>query len=93
MQLINQTSFSHSGNDKHSSESEFNKQKTIGVKYAIYIALIRLVLYSTFLYRNNNNKKSLSYTVILSFSFFIFKIKGMKIPPSTLILLQGKGIL
>ncbi|KAG1933410.1 integrin alpha-X-like [Pimephales promelas] len=30
-----------SGNDKHSSESEFNKQKTIGVKYAIYIALIR----------------------------------------------------
>ncbi|XP_056102017.1 integrin alpha-X-like [Rhinichthys klamathensis goyatoka] len=30
-----------SGNDKHSSDSEFNKQKTIDVKYAIYIALIR----------------------------------------------------
>ncbi|XP_067285937.1 integrin alpha-X-like [Pseudorasbora parva] len=30
-----------SGNDRHSSDSEFNKQKTIDVKYAIYIALIR----------------------------------------------------
>ncbi|KAK7134266.1 hypothetical protein R3I93_017621 [Phoxinus phoxinus] len=30
-----------SGNDKHSTDSEFNKQKTIDVKYAIYIALIR----------------------------------------------------
>ncbi|CAM4706536.1 unnamed protein product [Leuciscus chuanchicus] len=30
-----------SGNDKHSIDSEFNKQKTIDVKYAIYIALIR----------------------------------------------------
>ncbi|XP_048067114.1 integrin alpha-D-like [Megalobrama amblycephala] len=30
-----------SGNDKHSINSEFKKQKTIDVKYAIYIALIR----------------------------------------------------
>ncbi|XP_077062347.1 integrin alpha-X-like [Siphateles boraxobius] len=30
-----------SGNDKHSNDSEFNKQKTIDVKYAIYIAMIR----------------------------------------------------
>ncbi|XP_051770706.1 integrin alpha-X-like [Ctenopharyngodon idella] len=30
-----------SGNDKHSIDSEFKKQKTIDVKYAIYIALIR----------------------------------------------------
>ncbi|XP_073684902.1 integrin alpha-X-like [Garra rufa] len=30
-----------SGNDKHSSSSEFFKEKTIGVKYAINIALIR----------------------------------------------------
>ncbi|XP_067225182.1 integrin alpha-M-like [Chanodichthys erythropterus] len=29
-----------SGNDKHSINSEFKKQKTINVKYAIYIALI-----------------------------------------------------
>uniref|UniRef100_A0A673GA64 Integrin alpha-X-like n=1 Tax=Sinocyclocheilus rhinocerous TaxID=307959 RepID=A0A673GA64_9TELE len=33
--LINKTSISHSGNDKHSSDSEFFKEKTIGVKYAI----------------------------------------------------------
>ncbi|XP_048026720.1 LOW QUALITY PROTEIN: integrin alpha-X-like [Megalobrama amblycephala] len=30
-----------SGNDKHSNDSEFKNQKTIDVKYAIYIALIR----------------------------------------------------
>ncbi|XDV45083.1 hypothetical protein PO909_013243, partial [Leuciscus waleckii] len=30
-----------SGNDKHTDDSEFNKEKTIDVKYAIYIALIR----------------------------------------------------
>ncbi|XP_016102032.1 integrin alpha-X-like [Sinocyclocheilus grahami] len=30
-----------SGNDKHASDSEFFKEKTIGVKYAISIALIR----------------------------------------------------
>ncbi|XP_026133267.1 integrin alpha-X-like [Carassius auratus] len=30
-----------SGNDKHAKSSEFFKEKTIGVKYAIYIALIR----------------------------------------------------
>ncbi|XP_051958842.1 integrin alpha-X [Xyrauchen texanus] len=30
-----------SGNDKHSENSELSKEKTIGVKYAIYIALIR----------------------------------------------------
>uniref|UniRef100_A0A8C1XVW0 Integrin, alpha M (complement component 3 receptor 3 subunit) n=1 Tax=Cyprinus carpio TaxID=7962 RepID=A0A8C1XVW0_CYPCA len=30
-----------SGNDKHSSDSELLKEKTIGVKYGIYIAMIR----------------------------------------------------
>uniref|UniRef100_A0A8C1MS43 Integrin, alpha M (complement component 3 receptor 3 subunit) n=1 Tax=Cyprinus carpio TaxID=7962 RepID=A0A8C1MS43_CYPCA len=30
-----------SGNDKHMNSSEFFKEKTIGVKYAIYVALIR----------------------------------------------------
>uniref|UniRef100_A0A671SDR3 Integrin, alpha M (complement component 3 receptor 3 subunit) n=1 Tax=Sinocyclocheilus anshuiensis TaxID=1608454 RepID=A0A671SDR3_9TELE len=41
--LINKTSISHSGNDKHSSDSELFKEKTIGVKYAISIALIRSI--------------------------------------------------
>ncbi|RXN25734.1 integrin alpha-M-like protein [Labeo rohita] len=39
-----------SGNDNHSSNSEFFKEKAIGVKYAVYIALIRLVLCFMFLY-------------------------------------------
>ncbi|KAF4107026.1 integrin alpha-M-like [Onychostoma macrolepis] len=30
-----------SGNDRHSNNSEFFKERTVGVKYAIYIALIR----------------------------------------------------
>ncbi|XP_036417042.1 integrin alpha-M-like [Colossoma macropomum] len=39
--MVSFTATADSGNDKHAADSELSKNKTIGVKYAIYVALIR----------------------------------------------------
>uniref|UniRef100_A0AAR2JDC0 Integrin, alpha M (complement component 3 receptor 3 subunit), tandem duplicate 1 n=1 Tax=Pygocentrus nattereri TaxID=42514 RepID=A0AAR2JDC0_PYGNA len=39
--MVNFTATANSGNEKHAPDSQLSKSKTIGVKYAIYVALIR----------------------------------------------------